>query len=289
MTINGVNFSGSSNEAWFTKDTGGAVNGTPMTPVKVTAFANSTTSISVIVPGGIDDGEVIVHKSGASSDHSLKSAPFPFDAAPPPPYPVVNSVSPTSIATMATVTPQLTLNGFNFTNATSVSIGSRVYTTFQIVNDTQIKVTFNPPPLDIGAVNVIATNANGNSPATTQVTLTLPATNVLLPNPPNPPSGGTTTLYMGAPTPGEFPLIAFSQCFSPATIPPYVTFSIGGCGDIDFVPVVPPAFGSNGVSEYVATIPAGFHGFFFLQFCRINLVTPVFPMTTSNFSLVSVP
>jgi hypothetical protein len=245
--------------------------------------------VTAIVPGGIADGEVILKKAGSATDHTLKSAPFPFDVLPPPPYPVVNSVSPTSIATMAPTTPQLTINGFNFTGATSVSIGTQVYTTFTIVNDTQIKVTFNPPPLDIGTVNVIVTNGSGNSPATTQVTLTLPIANVLLVSPPNPPSGGITTLYMGAPTPGEVPLIAFSGCFSPITIPPYVTLSIGGCGDIDFVPVIPPAFGSNGVSVFVAGIPAGFHGFFFLQFCRINLVTPTFPMTTSNFTLVSVP
>lgn len=291
LTITGSNFNASTNEVWFTRNTGGTVNSTPMTVVKATATVNSTTSVSVVIPSGVAAGDVVVFKGGSSTTHSNKSAPFPFPLTAPPSHPIVSNLTPASLPTMGVPTPQLTIDGLNFATATSVSVGARTYTAgqFTIVNDTQIKVNFMPPPLDIGSVNVTVTNPQGTSPATSQVNLTLPVSTILVANPFNPPSGGQSVLYMGAPTPGEVPLIAFSGCFSPASLPPYVTFSIGGCGDLDFIPEIPPAFGANGVSQYTITIPSWFHGIFFLQFCRIDLVNPTFPLTVSNIQLMNVP
>ena len=291
MTITGLNFSASGNEVWFTKNTGGSTQGTPMTPVKVTGLTstNGNTTINVTIPAGVADGDVIVHSSGATSIQSLKSAPFPFDLGTAPSFPIVNSLSPNPIPTLSAPVPILTLSGVNFTGATNVTIGSSVYTAgmFNVVNDGTITVDFNPPPANLGIVNVTVTSPLGTS-AAKQVSLVLPASNCLVMENQFPASGSTVNLFMGSSVPGETALIAFSSCVQPISIPPYVDFSIGGCGDLDFIQAF-PTFGANGIATYPLAIPAWFHGVAFFQFARINLAGATFPLTTSNFALISVP
>jgi hypothetical protein len=73
LTINGVNFSTTGNEVWFTGD------GSSGTPEKVTnvSSTNSGTRIDVVIPGTAKPGTVLVKKSG--SGHSTLSNNFPLD------------------------------------------------------------------------------------------------------------------------------------------------------------------------------------------------------------------
>jgi hypothetical protein len=291
MTITGLNFSLTNNEVWFTKNTGGATQGPPMTPVKVTNLGSTSggTMINVTIPAGVADGDVIVHSSGQTSLHTLKSAPFPFDLGTAPTFPIINTLSPNPIATLASPVPVLTLSGTNFTGATNVKIGAKTYTAgfFSVVNDQTITLDFNPPPVDLGTVNVTVTSPLGTSAVKT-LQLSLPANNCLIAESTNPSAGSNVNFFLGAPVPGETALVAYSQCIQPTSIAPYVSFSIGGCGDLDFLNAF-PTIGANGIATLPLSIPTSFHGVVFLQFARIDLANPIFPLTTSNFALISVP
>lgn len=292
ITITGQNFSATNNEVWFSQDYAGVPeNNSPPVPVKVTNVPSTGggTSITVQVPNGVVKGDIIVRAPGASGDQTIKSAPFPFNLQPPPPFPVISSVTPDPIAAAAGVLPVLTINGINFSTATSVHLGTRTYTTgqFVIVNSSKITVDFNPPPLDGGAQLVSVTNASGTSPGF-PVTINLPVNNYLLSDKINPAAGTNVTFYCCGPAPGEFPAIAYSQCITPLPIPPYFTLSIGGCFDVNFLEGN-PLLGTAGTSEYTVTVPNDFHGVVFLQFVRLNLITIALPSTVSNVLTLIVP
>lgn len=198
-----------------------------------------------------------------------------------PPAPAISSVTPNPIAIAnALSTPVLTINGSAFTGATNVAIGTSNYSTFTIVNDTQITVKFLPPPAQTGAVNVTVTGPSGPSNAM-PLTITPVASRFIFfdPNPAN--DGAPLTIYMASPTVGYYPLLAYSQCISPTPIPPYVTYSIGGCGDFNFTPDPIGPFGANGITSYTSIVPVGAVGVFFLQFAEIDIFNQVFPLTIS--------
>lgn len=290
ITITGTNFAATGNEVWFTKDYAGTpeVN-TPPTPVKVTNISSNGTSLTVQIPNGVTKGDVIVRVPGSNGDHSVKSAPFPLNLQPPPPYPVVSSVSPDPIAAASSSPPVLTINGINFSTATSVSVGTRVYPTgqFVIVNGSKITVDFNPPPNESGLVNVSVTNPSGTS-AGFPVTINLPANNYIFANKTNPAAGTDVTFYCCGPAPGEFPAIAYSQCLTPLPVPPYFTLSIGGCFDVNFLEGN-PFLGPAGTSEFTVTVPSTFHGIVFLQFVRLNVINIALPSSVSNILTLIVP
>lgn len=289
ITLTGANFSNTGNEVWFTKNYGGATSGTPPLPVKVTNIASSSggTIINVTVPSGVSKGEVIVKQSGTLSQ-GIKSAPFPFDLQSGPTTPILSSLAPNPIASAALPTPILTISGNNFSSATSVKIGTQTYSSgqFTIVNNSTLQVSFNPPPNEVGNVNVTVTNSTGTSPAS-PLTINLPAANVLFASKTNPSAGTNVTLYYATPAPGDLPLASYSSCITPLPAPPYFTLSIGGCGDLQFLPNYPPT-GANGISSDVAPIPATFHGIVFLQFIRYNPSLPL-PWPVSNVAILNVP
>ncbi|MFN0207749.1 MAG: matrixin family metalloprotease [Planctomycetota bacterium] len=293
ITITGTNFAVSNNEIWFTKDFGGVPQsgGGPPQPIKVTGIGSTGggTSISVQVPLGVLAGDVIVRTPGANGDQTIKSAPFPFRLQPPPAFPVLANLSPASLPIATSPLPVLTINGTGFSNATSVQIGTRVYTStqFQIINSTQIQVDFNPPPLEIGNVNVTVTNPSGTSPAL-PVTLTLPTGNILLLDKNVGTAGGNLTIYGCGPAPGEFPAFGYSGCLTALDLSPYFIFNIGGCGDLGFLEGT-PLMNAAGVAEVTVQIPADFHGLAFLQFVRLNISNLTFPAPVSNISTLLVP
>lgn len=289
ITLTGANFSATGNEVWFTKNYNGSTSGTPPAPVKVTNVSSTSggTIINVTVPSGVAKGDVIVRANGAIG-HDRKSAPFPFNLQTGPTLPIISSFSPNPIAIAATSLPILTISGANFTGATSVKIGTRTYTAgqFTIVNDSTITVDFNPPPNEAGNVNVQVSTATQTS-AASPVTINHASSNVIFTSTTVPAAGTPVTLYYATPAAGDLPLVAFSSCLSAFPVPPYFTLSIGGCGDLNFLPSS-PVTGANGMSSEQQIIPATFHGIVFLQFIRYNASLPL-PWPVSNTTVLSVP
>jgi hypothetical protein len=293
ITITGTNFDPTSNDIWFSKDYAGSPEpgGTPPTPVVVSGIPSTGgTSISVQVPLGVIAGDIIVRKQGANGDQTLKSAPFPFRLQAPPPFPVIGNFSPSTIAIASSASPNiLTINGIGFSSTTSVTIGSRTYGAgqFQIVNANQLKVDFNPPPLEVGSVNVTVTNSFGTSPAL-PVNITLSTGNFMFLDKTIATAGSNVTLYACAPTPGEFPGFCYSTCIGTLDLSPYFILGIGGCGDLGFVEGQ-PLLNAAGVSEIVQQVPPTFHGVAFLQYVRLNIINLQLPSPVSNVVTLIVP
>jgi len=291
ITINGQNFSATGNEVWFTKKTNGSTLSTPMTPTKVTALASSGggTVINVTVPANTASGDIIVHRSGATSDHSLKSTPFPYNLNAGPSTPTITSLSATTLPIMAIPTPSLTINGANLSGSSSVRIGTKIYGAgqFNVVNDAQVVVDFNPPPDNVGLQSVQITTISG---LTNQVFLTvaLPTQHVLLVDNPAPNPGDTITIWCGAPSPNLNPLLSHSGCFGVVDLSPYLISSIGACGDWAFFDPIVPATNSSGVSTTVVPLPPAYTGVRFLQSWTINLLSPTFPLPATNLISLSV-
>ena len=155
-----------------------------------------------------------------------------------------------------------------------------------MVNDQTITLDFNPPPVDLGTVNVTVTSPLGTSAVKT-LQLSLPANNCLIAESTNPSAGSNVNFSWGRRCRGDG--ARRLQPVHPADLDrPYVSFSIGGCGDLDFLNAF-PTIGANGIATLPLSIPTSFHGVVFLQFARIDLANPIFPLTTSNFALISVP
>jgi hypothetical protein len=195
--------------------------------------------------------------------------------------------NPIPIAQVFTV-PVLTITGLNFTGATSVKIGSLTYGAgqFTVVNDSTVTVDFNPPPQQIGAVNVQVVTPAGTSPAV-PVNITLPATRVCFVADNTVSPGQLATIYMASPNPGDTPLLAVSQCLTPFPIPPYVTYPFGGCGDFQFLTPT-PNFSAAGISSFSAIVPFGASGQFYLGYAEIDLVNPIFPLPLSGTAVLTV-
>lgn len=293
LTINGTNFSSTDNEVWFTKKTNGAVSPTPMKPVKVTGLnsTNGGTKITVAIPTGVMTGDVIVHSSGPSSDHALKSAPFPFPFVPPPPQPpVLTSLSSTVVAAMSVPIGSLTIFGTDLSNATSVTIGSKTYLPgeFDQSGESAVVVTFVPPAVEVGAnLQVRVTTALGMSNALF-VTITPPSQHALLVSDAAPAPGSTIEFYLGAPSAGLTPLLSYSSCFSSVDLSPYLVSAIGGCGDWIFFSPLPAPTDARGLSTYPITLPAAFTGVGFFQAWFIDLSQPTFPLPPTNLITVTV-
>lgn len=205
------------------------------------------------------------------------------------PVPQITGFSPNPIPlAQAFAPPVLTIQGSNFTGATSVKIGSVTYSTgqFNVVNDGTITVAFNPPPQEVGQVAVQVTAPSGTSPSAL-VQINLPTSRVCMLSKNTVASGGTLTIYMAAPNPGNLPLLAVSQCLTPFDIPPYVTYPFGGCGDFQFLSPV-PAFSSAGLSTVTVTVPLGATGTFYLAFAEWNPVNPTFPLLVSSLAVLLV-
>lgn len=286
MTVTGSGF-GAANEVWFTRDSSDIPGATPPQPLVATPISATSGSISVQVPPFALKGDIII-KSLAGASHEFKSAPFPLNLQNPPPGPWVDSVSPNPVAVAAPQTPVVTVTGVNLSSATSIKIGSRTWTAgqFTVQNNYSVTLPLIPPPDETGTLNVTVTTPSGVS--TPKALVVNPASSdFLFVNTTSPMAGGNLTIYCATPGSGRYPLIGYSQCVVPLPIPPYVTYSIGGCGDIQFIEGT-PITGSNGISSQTIGIPASFHGFALLQFASLNLANP-FPMPVSNIVTVVVP
>ncbi|MFN0206297.1 MAG: S8 family serine peptidase [Planctomycetota bacterium] len=206
------------------------------------------------------------------------------------PGPAISNISPTATAVaVAGATPVLTINGSNFTGATNVAIGTRNYPIgkFTIVSDTQITVKFTPPPAPLGNVNVNVTGPGGTSNSNT-LTLSAPAGRFVFFDPSPANDGAPITVYMASPSIGFLPLLAYSQCIQATPIPPYATYSIGGCGDFNFAPDPIAAFDATGITSWTTLIPVGATGIFFLQFSEANPNTFATPFTLSGIAVLTV-
>ena len=154
LTINGSNFSTTGNEVWFTKLASDGV------PVKVTSVASTGggTVISVTVPAGIQDGEVMVKRNGTAFADLSNS--FPIDVgsgAGDPPF--VTSVDP-STGPAGGFTP-VTITGSGFTDSTSVAFGANPAVSFSVDSNTSIS-TVSPPGTLFTFANVTVTDPNGS-------------------------------------------------------------------------------------------------------------------------------
>jgi len=156
LVIDGSGFdTAGDNEVWFTKVFSDGV------PIKVTNVpaTGGGTQISVTVPNGVQDGEVLV-KDGGSGNAALSNA-FPIDVETGddnPPF--LASIEPT--IGQAGGFEEVTLSGLAFTGTTSVTFGGTPVLSFTVDSDTQITVT--TPGGDLGSiVDVTVTNPDGSS------------------------------------------------------------------------------------------------------------------------------
>lgn len=206
------------------------------------------------------------------------------------PGPSISNISPTATAVAVSgAIPVLTINGSNFTGATNVAIGTRNYPAgkFTIVSDTQITVKFTPPPAPLGVVNVNVTGPGGTS-NNNSLTLSAPTSRFVFFDPSPASDGAPITVYMASPSIGYLPLLAYSQCLSSTPIPPYATYSIGGCGDFNFAPDPIANFDATGITSWSTIIPIGATGIFFLQYSEVNTSTFATPFTMSGVAILSV-
>ncbi len=153
LTITGTNFAATGGEVWFTKlNSDGA-------PAKVTNVSSTGggTSITVTIPNGVQDGEVMV-KNNTDTDSSLSNA-FPIDtnaASGNPPN--VFSISPGfgfagGFSTVA-------ITGVGFTGTTSVKFNDADALDFTVNSDTLITATAPGGPL-FGLADVTVTDGDG--------------------------------------------------------------------------------------------------------------------------------
>jgi hypothetical protein len=131
LTISGSNFDATGNEVWFSKASSDGI------PVKVTGVASSGggTQISVTIPAGITDGDVLVKRTGTGGA-SLSNA-WPLDiGAPAGDPPLVLSVLPATGP--AGGFTEVTLGGTGFSGANSVTFEGVPALSFQVLNGTTI-------------------------------------------------------------------------------------------------------------------------------------------------------
>jgi len=155
LTINGTQFSATGNSVWFTKV---ASDGNPVV-VSGVASSGGGTVINVTVPSGVQDGEVMVQKSG--SGNTSLSNPFPIDiGAPAGDPPTVLSIDP-SIGPTGGFTP-VDITGLGFTGTTSVKFGLVEADSFVVNSPTSITAV-TPPGVAFTFVDVTVTDADGTS------------------------------------------------------------------------------------------------------------------------------
>ena len=135
-------------------------------------------------------------------------------------------------------------------------------------------------------MNVIVTNPLGAS-APTPVTLLLASSRFIFTSPTVPTAGGSVTIYLASPVPGHIAVLGYSGCLGPFAIPPFVTFFIGVCGDLQLAGV--PVLDGAGISSLTVSIPATLHGTVFLQYAETDPLLATIPFLTSTFFQLSIP
>ncbi|MBM3984121.1 MAG: matrixin family metalloprotease [Planctomycetes bacterium] len=155
LVINGSNFSSTGNEVWFTKLASDGV------AVKVTGVAStgSGTQISVTVPSGIQDGEVMVKRSGSGFADLSNAWPIDVGAGSGDP-PLVTSIDPTMGP--AGGFTSVTITGTGFSDATGVSFEATPAVSFTVNSNTSITAV-SPPAALFTFADVTVTDPSGSS------------------------------------------------------------------------------------------------------------------------------
>jgi hypothetical protein len=155
LVINGANFSTTGNEVWFSKLASDGV------AVKVTGVASTGggTQISVTVPSGIQDGEVMVKRNGTG--HADLSNAWPIDvgagAGDPP---LITSINPTMGP--AGGFTDVTINGTGFSDATGVTFDATPAVSFTVNSNSSITAV-SPPSALFNFADVTVTDPGGSS------------------------------------------------------------------------------------------------------------------------------
>ncbi len=192
LTINGSNFSSTSNEVWFTEVSGDGV------PVKVTGVASTGggTQIQVTLPSGIEDGDVLV-KGNFTGGASLSNA-WPIDVGAPagdPPF--ISSISPGSGP--AGGFTNVTLTGSGFSGANSVTFEGVGAVSFTVNSATSI-TAISPPGALFNLADVAVTDPEGSSTLADAFLYSFnpaPSISSVVPNS-GPIAGGTEVTISGA-------------------------------------------------------------------------------------------
>jgi hypothetical protein len=193
LTITGENFSNNNNVVWFTNQGGG---GSALTVGGVSSSSGGTV-INVTVPGGADDGSLLV-KGNFSGNASLSNE-WAFDAGGGPiggTAPTVSSISPTS-------GPQggftdVIISGSDFTGASSVTFDGTNAMSFNVDSDSQISAT-TPAGANGQVADVSVTTNDGSGTLPNGYTYTanpVPNINTVSPNS-GAAAGGVTVTISG--------------------------------------------------------------------------------------------
>jgi len=149
VTINGSRFTGASSVNF---------NGTPAAGFTV----DLSTKILANVPSGATTGKISVttgNGAGESADD--------FTVTPPPSPPTIASFTPTN----GLVGSEVTINGSDFTGASSVKFNGASATSFTVTSATEIRATV---PTDATTGKISVTTGNGTAESVDDFTVTLP-------------------------------------------------------------------------------------------------------------------
>ncbi len=182
-------------------------------------------------------------------------------AGPPPPVPVVTSVSPTSGPSTGGTT--VTITGTGLSSASAVKFGSTAATDFLVQNDTAITAT--SPAHALGAVDVTVKTAGGTTAtnAGDRFTFTTPPAPTITGLSPatGPSTGGTTVTITGTGLTGATAInfgasnpALFFSVNSPTSMT--VTAPSGTTGTVDVTVTTPGGTSAtSGADQYTYTVP----------------------------------
>jgi hypothetical protein len=155
LTISGSDFAATGGEVWFTKANSDGV------PTKVTNVSSTGggTSITVTIPSGVQDGEVMVKNAGLTNSSLSNAYPIDIGGQSGDP-PLVSTVDPTQGP--AGGFTQVTITGGGFNGTTSVRFNLTDALDFTVDSNTQITATAPAGPL-FGFADITVTDPDGAS------------------------------------------------------------------------------------------------------------------------------
>ncbi len=160
LTLTGSNFSTNNNEVWFTKAQ--VSDGVPVKVLSVSSTGGGT-SITVTIPAGIQDGEVLVKNDGGSGGANLSNA-WPLDiGAQGGNPPALTNIAPPQGPTGG-YTP-VTITGTGLLGTTSVKFGLVEAISYTVDSDAQISAISPPGPF-FTLVDVTVTDNEGSDTLT---------------------------------------------------------------------------------------------------------------------------
>ncbi|MBL8694775.1 MAG: VCBS repeat-containing protein [Planctomycetes bacterium] len=207
--------------------------------------------------------------------------------------PSIRSIEPWGSAIAAPTTPEIRFRATGLSALSHVQVGTRTYGPgqFQLSADgNTMTLSMAPPPATAALTSVTLSTAAGSS-AHVNYPLRLPDTQALLIDPPQSQSGQPAVIYFAGPRPGNLILPVASACLQPLALGPYVTFDIGGCGDLQIL-TSPPPFDASGLAQLPVTVPASLHGTIHVQFCDVDiadLLANNLPLAKSPILTLNIP